>query len=279
MQTDLVNFKGMPLFQRARFNESHVMLGEIKDFACFFYLKTGTMSSYDSRGVHQIKEREAITKNCGTYVQKFELSAGEEGCEAIAVYLYPELLKEIYKDEIPSFIVSNEIPKPKKFIANKLIEQYMNNLSIYFESPESIDEELSILKLKELIMIMLKSENHNDVRKLLSELFNPVHQAFERTIKSNLYNPLNIEELAHICNMSLSSFKRKFKEVYKQTPAKYIKHSRLEKAANLLLCNSDNINTIAYECGFQDVTTFNANFLAHFGESPSKYRLNQIGKH
>lgn len=272
----IIEFKGMPLFQKARFKSNDLMQGEIKDFACFFYMTEGTLTSFDARGMHQIKSKEALLKNCGNYIQRYNADDDSDTCEAIAVYLYPELLKEIYKSEVPSFLAAPHlIPPPKKLIGNKLIEQYMNNLSIYFEDPDTLDEELGILKLKELMMILLKSENHSDVRKLLSEIFAPVNVAFQEAIERNLFNDLSLEQLAFVCNMSLSTFKREFNKSFGSTPAKYIKNRRLEHAASLLVCSDYPINTIAFDSGFQDVTTFTASFTKKFAISPSKYRLSQ----
>lgn len=262
----------MPLFQKAEFNPPFLMQGEIKDFACFFYMTKGMMLSFDSRGKHQINEREAVMKQCGNYVQRYLSAAEGETCEAIAIYLYPELLREIYKNEVPSFLKEDDPGQPKKFIGNKLIEQYMINLSIYFEDPEAFDEELGILKIRELMMILLKSENHQDIRKLLSEIFTPVDVKFRDAIQTNLLNNLTMEQLAFICNMSLSTFKRKFKEVYNETPARYIRTQRLNHAASLLVCNEESIANICYDSGFVDVTTFSASFQDQFGMSPSKYR-------
>ena len=207
-----IEFKGMPLFQKARFKSASIMKGAIKDFACFFYMTEGTMISYDSRGLHSLGSKEAVMKHCGNYIQKYIADENSQECEAVAVYLYPELLKEIYKNEVPSFLKPEvAIPLPKKLIGNKLIEQYMSNLSIYFESPETLDEELGILKLKELMMILLKSESHESIRKLLSEIFTPVNVKFKEIIERNLFNDLSLKDLAFISSMSLSTFKREFK--------------------------------------------------------------------
>ncbi len=95
-------------------------------------------------------------------------------------------------------------------MANALVEQFMSNLALYFEDPEWLDEDLGILKLKELMMTLLAPENHQNIRKLLSEIFSPTEIAFVQTIEKNLFNPLKIEQLAFICHMSLSTFKREF---------------------------------------------------------------------
>ena len=233
----------------------------------------GMMLSYDARGQHRINEREAVLKQCGNYVQRYMAADGSEECEAIAVYLYPDLLREIYKNEVPSFLKKSNITElPKKFVGNKLIEQFMMNLSIYFEDPDTLDEELGILKIKELMMILLKSENHEDIRQLLSEIFTPVDVKFKEAVEANIFNNLGLEQLAFICNMSLSTFKRKFKEAYNETPARYIRNKRLNHAASLLLSEDDSIANISYDSGFVDVTTFSASFHQKFGVSPSKYR-------
>jgi len=236
------------------------------------------MVSFDARGRYKEYENTATAKSCGNFLQTF-MDAGEhEHCEAIAVYLYPDMLQEIFKNEIPSYLVRQETPQPKNYISNVLIEQYMQNLSIYFENIEAFDEELGILKLKELILILLKSENHENVRKLLSDYFAPVNIKFREAIDNNIFNPLSMEELAFICNMSLSTFKREFKKTFETTPAKYIKSKRLDYAACELTKTEDSITDIAYRSGFQDVTTFSANFHEKFESSPSKYRLSHIRK-
>ena len=272
MTSRIIEFKGRPLFKKAEFNPPFLMQGEIKDFACFFYMTKGIMLSYDGRGRHQINEREAIMKQCGNYVQQYLAAEGSDTCEAIAIYLYPELLREIYRDEVPSFMKDSVTRLPKKFVGNKLIEQYILNLSLYFENPDVLDEELGIIKIRELIMILLKSVNHANIRRLLSEIFNPVDLKLKDAINANLLNNLSMEQLAFICNMSLSTFKRKFKEVYDETPARYLRRRRLEHAASLLICGNEPITNVCYDSGFVDVTTFSALFHDKFGMSPSKYR-------
>ncbi len=274
----VIEFKGMPLFQRARFKAPFDISGEILDFACFFYMVEGRMISYDTRGASRLDEKEAVIKNCNNYVQRYLQSQQSEECEAIAVYLYPKMLKMIYENEVPSFLNKEEIPVPKKLISNKLIEQYMSNLTIFFESPDAFDEELGILKLKELMMILLKSENHNDIRQLLSDIFAPVNLKLKEAVENNLFNDLSIEQLAFLCNMSLSTFKREFRKTFDESPARYIRKRRLNKAAELIATTTESIGNIAFDCGFQDISTFSSIFKTQFDLSPSAYRLNVLSK-
>ncbi|MFK7785046.1 MAG: helix-turn-helix transcriptional regulator [Crocinitomicaceae bacterium] len=276
LDSKIIEYKGMPLFQKARFKTPFDMQGTLQDFACFFYVVNGNMLSYDSRGVHKLSEKDAIVKNCNNFVQRYLPSSGSKECEAIAVFLYPDLLKTIYRDEVPSFMEAEHQEKPKKLIGNKLIEQYMNTLLMYFEDPEVVDEELGILKLKELMMILLKSENHENIRKLLSDIFTPINVRFKKAVEQNIFNPISIEQLAFICNMSLSTFKREFQKAFDDTPARFIKNRRLEYAASKLICSDLSITDIAYESGFQDPTTFSSSFNQKYKLSPKKFRLNKM---
>ena len=101
---------------------------------------------------------------------------------------------------------------------------------------------------------------------------------YNRFIENNIFNEISIEELAFVCNKSLSSFKRLFNAHFNDTPARYIKRRRLEHAAQLLSTTTENISSIAYDCCFNDPTTFSAVFSNYFGISPTMYR-NQNRKH
>ena len=276
---DTITYKGLPLFQRAKMNAPATQQSELQDLACFFYIVNGTLEAVESHGSYRMSSKEALLKRCGNYVSHFQKSDTGEDCEAVAIYFFPDVLHEIYKNEIPAFLkYPAKDVAPQKVVANELIDKYINNLFIYFQNPELIDEELAVLKLKELILILLKSEKYESVHQFLSDIFSPHTLQFKSIIENNLFSNISIEELAFISNKSLSSFKREFKKVYNETPARYVKKMRLEHASGLLISGSESISGIAYESGFVDVTTFSANFQDYFGTSPSNFRLNQKRK-
>ena len=279
MDRQVITHKEKPLFEWAKMPTPFRIQAVQEDFACFFYLVNGNYQVIESNGGYKIGAREALVKKCGRYVANFIESDTSEVCEAIAVYLYPDMLQNIYK-YLDASIIQKPRPKsaPYKVSANELIEKYINNLKIYFEDPDLIDEELATLKLKELILILLKTDQFENVQSFLTSLFNSRELEFTNIIENNIFSNISIEELAHICNKSLSSFKREFKRLYNESPARYIKHKRLEQAAKLLLTTDDSVSGVAYDSGFQDVSTFSAAFVQKYNISPSKYRMSQIGK-
>ena len=95
-------------------------------------------------------------------------------------------------------------------------------------------------------------------------------------INRHLFENLTVKELAFLTHLSLSSFKRKFKEIYQTTPAKYIKTKRLEKAAELLKYSSKSITEISFDCGFGDSKVFAKVFKIQFDTSPSLFRKKHL---
>jgi AraC-like DNA-binding protein len=71
----------------------------------------------------------------------------------------------------------------------------------------------------------------------------------------------------------VSTFKRKFKEVFRNSPKQYLTKMKLEKASKFLTSQEHRISDVAYDCGFETISTFNRSFKSHFGKSPREYRL------
>ncbi len=88
----------------------------------------------------------------------------------------------------------------------------------------------------------------------------------------NIFEDLNTEDLAFLCAMSVSSFKRKFQEVFGTSPNKYITSKRLDKAQSLLRTTTLTISEIAYDCGFSDVSYFSKTFKKYYNSTPSDLR-------
>ena len=277
--TDItIRYQDKPLFQRAEFSLPTRYNSNLQDYSCFFYINKGSYQIIEANGIFKVGEKEALLKKCGNYVSYFPSSEETNRAEAIAVYFHTDIIKSIYSNEIVDFLnKSNRRSTPKK-VANELIEKYVNNLVIYLDNPSLIDDELAVLKFKELILILMKSQYCDSVQTFFGDLFNSQKLEFKTIIENNIFNDLSVEELAFICNKSLSSFKRLFKANFNETPARYIKRRRLEQAARLISTTSESISHIAYDCCFKDPTTFSAVFSDHFGVSPTIYR-NQSRKH
>jgi AraC-like DNA-binding protein len=92
-------------------------------------------------------------------------------------------------------------------------------------------------------------------------------------MEQNYREPMPLEKLAFLGGYSLSTFKRKFKEVFQESPSRWIQHRRLQDARFLLSNTQKNINEIGYEVGFENISHFIQVFKAHFGATPGEFRV------
>lgn len=195
-----------------------------------------------------------------------------DGIDSIGVFLYPALVKELFEFDLSSsnYALSFNL---KQVQIDRLLENYKEGIGILLDNPELADESIIRAKLKEFILLVTKSVEAPSELDFLSALFKPAEIAFKSVVQHNLYANLSLEELSALCHLSLSSFKRKFKEVFSESPKKYLNKKKLEKAAGLLRSGTSRVSDIAYDVGFESVSTFNRNFTRAYGKSPSEYRL------
>jgi AraC-like DNA-binding protein len=84
--------------------------------------------------------------------------------------------------------------------------------------------------------------------------------------------PLDIPTLAAIAHLSASQFGRVFKQVYGETPHRYLQRRRVERAMTLLRQTDRPVTDIAWDVGFASLGTFSRTFATVVGCSPTQFR-------
>lgn len=78
--------------------------------------------------------------------------------------------------------------------------------------------------------------------------------------------------------ITLTHFRRLFKELTKLPPAQYVIQCRLVRAANMLTTSDKLLSEIAEECGFENQFYFSKLFKRHYFVSPREYRRQYSGR-
>lgn len=254
----------------------------VTEQACFLYVLQGEIQYQVDDEPVNIPTNYSLFLNCIQSGKQIYNSNPKSNCEIVIVTFYPEILKKIYDRELPVLLQT-----PKNIISNKssekinndfLIQKYIEGLLFYFENPSLINEDILILKLKEILLLLSQTQNSEAIQLIISQLFSPATYTFKQIIEAHLFSQLTIEELARQNNLSVSSFKREFAKIYDDTPANYIKAKKLEKAAELLLRSNQRITEIAFDCGFNDLANFTKSFTGKYGVTPTNYRQNLNSK-
>jgi AraC family transcriptional regulator len=93
-----------------------------------------------------------------------------------------------------------------------------------------------------------------------------------RRIEADAHETLTLVDLARDAAMSPYHFLRVFRQLVGMTPHQYVLRTRLHHVAVELRRSDDSISTIAFDAGFNDLSTFNRRFRRVMGSSPSAYR-------
>lgn len=252
----------------------------IADNACFFYMLQGEMQYEVDEEPLNLPTKHSLFLNCVNASREISHSEASVNNEIVIINFHPDILKKIYDRELPLVLQT-----PKHKVSNQslekinndfLIQKYIEGLLFYFENPSLINEDMLILKLKEIILLLSQTQNAAAIQIILSQLFSPSIYTFKQIIDAHLFSQISIEELAQLNNLSLSSFKREFAKLYNDTPANYLKAKKLEKAAELLSLSDKRISEIAFDCGFNDLANFNKSFRNKYNITPKNYRLKSI---
>ncbi len=90
------------------------------------------------------------------------------------------------------------------------------------------------------------------------------------TLRDRFAEPVRIEDLASIAQLSPSAFHRQFKAITSMTPLQYQKQLRLIEARRLLVSDAANIETAAFQVGYESPSQFSREYTRMFGRSPRR---------
>lgn len=93
-----------------------------------------------------------------------------------------------------------------------------------------------------------------------------------RRIEAAAGEPPTLTDLADEVAMSPYHFLRTFRQVVGMTPHQFILHTRLHRAAVRLRESNAPVSAIAFDAGFNDLSSFNHRFRRVIGASPSAWR-------
>jgi len=159
------------------------------------------------------------------------------------------------------------------FEKDAFLTNFIDSLGLILSSGQGLSQELQRIKLEELLVYIsgcypevtsrLHKYSYNSDKDLL------IRQA----VTSNIYNVITVEELAFVCNMTLSTFKRHFAKLYGTSPNKWLLDQRMQKAAQILRESTSNASEIYLELGYENLSSFIKAFKQVHGTTPKQYQL------
>ncbi|MDR7114354.1 AraC family transcriptional regulator [Caulobacter sp. BE254] len=89
-------------------------------------------------------------------------------------------------------------------------------------------------------------------------------------LRDRYADPVRVDELASIAQLSPSAFHRQFKALTAMTPVQYQKQLRLFEARRLLASGETNVENAAFQVGYESASQFSREYSRMFGASPRR---------
>ena len=155
-------------------------------------------------------------------------------------------------------------------LGDKIISIPVDNMDIYISLYKKMKKFSIFDNKRQLLMSILY-----DILSHLSEegLTPGVIAPAVSYIETNFHNHnLNNSELAALCHISESHFRKIFQNQFKMSPKQYIIDTRILKAKDLLIEGDLKIQAVCEKCGFTNQYHFCRLFKEKTGQTPTQYR-------
>jgi len=156
-----------------------------------------------------------------------------------------------------------------------LLEAYYHSIKSYLSLAQKPNEQLLLLKFEELLLSLFSNKQHKALTDYFISLCQDREYQMSMIMEKNFAYNLKLEDYAQLCHMSLSTFKKSFKQYYQTTPAAWLQQKRLELAYQHVLNSNLNISRISLECGFEDTSHFIRVFKQKYHFTPLQFRNRQ----
>lgn len=198
-------------------------------------------------------------RQCHSIILFFDLRAFGE-----AFWASEEMqeVKEFFEQQNGCYRVSMQAQKD--FVEQVRRLQHKSNLEKVVGALQLVD---MLMHQATLQRLNLADQMHN-----LSEREGKRMEQVLQFLVEESHRQLTLEEVASVANMSREAFCRFFKERTRKTLVTFLNELRLSNACQALLHSDQTIASIAFTCGFANLSHFNRVFIKTIGITPREFR-------
>lgn len=184
---------------------------------------------------------------------------------------------------VTRFIINNDLPFGRnysdqdlkqivKLENNMALEGYRNSLLSYLADSQVDLQQLARVKLEELFHYVFTNDKLKDISAYLKSIARQDSNHLKYIMEANFMVPIGLEQYASMSNMSLSTFKRRFQEIFNMAPGIWLAIKRLEFSKRLLSTSNMTVAEIADASGFNSTSYFVKAFKQEFHLTPLQYK-------
>ncbi|MDB5048763.1 MAG: transcriptional regulator, AraC family [Fibrobacteres bacterium] len=162
------------------------------------------------------------------------------------------------------------------FRKDAFIDTYIGTLLSLLRNGSLMSVEMRRLKFEELMLYLL--EKHPRQIRSFRFLKDDASEdlTIRRVVEHNLTTRIGLEEIAFLCNVSLSTFKRRFAKLYGAPPNRWILQKRMEAARDMLLHGREKPSEVFHKVGYLNHSSFTQSFKQVFGITPKEFQSQRM---
>ncbi len=168
-------------------------------------------------------------------------------------------VRDLFATEQPIYI-SETLDQKLKLLLKK-INFKDNKLTTFAHVIQIVDYLFQRVKEREMFQNRANYIHPNDFEQMLE---------IKKYIAENTDQNISLSVLSEKAGMSLSKFKKLFKQIFGTTPYQYHLANKMEKSMEVILQNKYNISEVGYLMGYSNLSQFSKAFKNHFGILPSQ---------
>jgi len=227
-----------------------------------------------------VNEKEFHFLSSGNCLASMDLS-GQQVFRSILVFFDDKVLTDFFVKY--DALIRRNTPKEKIAAAayvsvkkDAFIDHYIDSLLLMFRDGQPISGQMKSLKFEELMLYLLEKHPAAILSFQKKEIRHFDDLQIRKTMEANITNNLKVDELAFLCNTSLSTFKRRFEKIYHCSPNKWLLLRRMEIAARLLEDHHEKPGEIFHQLGYENHSSFTQSFRQVYGVTPKAYQLQKL---
>ncbi len=204
------------------------------------------------------------------YTERFHT---HQQIKSTMIFFDDDVLQNLMNNADQSKNLKNNLKEPQPFALferDDYLKSFVKSIETLLHS-NLFNEAMKLAKLNELLVYLLARQPHLLLNFQRTPQARPEEQQIKQVVEENLSNHLSVSELAFLCNMSVPTFKRKFGQLYNQSPAKWLQQRRLTLAADRLKRKGAMPSEIYMDAGYENHSSFSKAFKLHFGVLPKDY--------
>ena len=206
-------------------------------------------------------------------VRHYSRAISKSPCVCIFVYVDTDVVSQKFQlaeTSIKELLYTRQSSAVFKHGESTTVDSLLHNLC---DSAKQGEPDLCGLRFLELLLTMPTSTNPSIDVQMDGD---PIAPAIEY-IYANYHMSLNNMNLASMCHLSESQFRRRFVTLYGITPHAYINRLRCKIAAQMLSESSRSIEEVAETVGYNATSDLFRNFKIYYAQSPSAWRKQHLG--